>query len=677
MKNMTIGKRIALGFGLLMTLAIGLGLVAVWNMGQVKTEARNLAEESVPEISVANEVERFSLLTMYEIRGYGLSEEVAYLERGTQHLARVKEHLLEAKKLAAQHPDLGSLKTAAEKAEVQVLDYERLVQQTVATDAAIQQNREQMDTAAKSFMKECESYLASQTEKLTEEIKAGLPAEKLGERARKITLANDVIDAGNACRIINWRAQAERDLKLIAEADKHFVIIKQKLDETRPMTHQQSNLDQLVLCQKSADAYQTAMRDLSKNWSAKQDLAKNRGAVGEAVLKEAQGTSEQGLSDTRKTAEGSMQALTSGSRTLLIGLLLVAIIGTVTGFLITRSVTRPVNEVAELLSSGADQTASAAAQVSSASQSLAQGSSQQAASIEETSASLEEMSSMTRRNAENARKANDLAREARVAADRGATDMKQMTAAMDAIKVSSDDIAKIIKTIDEIAFQTNILALNAAVEAARAGEAGMGFAVVADEVRALAQRSANAAKETAGKIESAIGKTAQGVEISAKVTATLDQIVTQVRQVDELAAEVSSASKEQSQGISQVNTAVGEMDKVTQNNAANAEESASASEELSAQAMAMKGCVSQLLQLVGQSGRDKKVLEDKLPRTPHRVEPVKWPKSKPQSPIAHNGGHGHALPEHNGNGHSESFEEFGASLAAERAPTAPSAAPRA
>jgi len=160
-------------------------------------------------------------------------------------------------------------------------------------------------------------------------------------------------------------------------------------------------------------------------------------------------------------------------------------------------------------------------------------------------------------------------------------------------------IGKIIKTIDEIAFQTNILALNAAVEAARAGEAGMGFAVVADEVRNLAQRCAQSAKETAAKIEGAITKTAQGVEISTKVTETLQEIVVKVRQVDELVGEVATASREQSQGITQVNTAVGQMDKVTQSNAANAEESASASEELNAQAESLKDAVAQLLQLVG------------------------------------------------------------------------------
>ena len=268
-------------------------------------------------------------------------------------------------------------------------------------------------------------------------------------------------------------------------------------------------------------------------------------------------------------------------------------------WLLTGNLIRRIHGIAMSLNSGADETTSAASQVSSASPTLAEGASEQAASLEETSSSLEEMSSMTKRNAENAVKVNELAREARAAADTGAADMQAMAAAMNEIKSSGDDIAKIIKTIDEIAFQTNILALNAAVEAARAGEAGMGFAVVADEVRNLAQRAAQSAKETSSKIENSVGKTAQGVEISDKVSKSLQQILTKVRQVDELAAEVASASKEQSQGISQVNTAVSQMDKVTQSNAAGAEESASAAEELSAQAESLKGSVRELLRLVG------------------------------------------------------------------------------
>ena len=260
---------------------------------------------------------------------------------------------------------------------------------------------------------------------------------------------------------------------------------------------------------------------------------------------------------------------------------------------------RAFRRIVAVLSRTASGVRGSAGLVGTASRSLAEGAGEQAASLEETGASLEEMSSMTKQNTEGAHTAKELAKQARQAADTGATDMQTMQTSMEAIKVSSADIAKIIKTIDEIAFQTNILALNAAVEAARAGEAGMGFAVVADEVRNLAQRSAQAARETAEKIEGAIAKTEQGVRISTKVAEGLAVIVEKVRQVDDLVAEVAAASQEQSQGIAQVNTAVSQIDQVTQKAAAHAEESASASEELTAEANELTKAVDELVALAG------------------------------------------------------------------------------
>jgi hypothetical protein len=334
------------------------------------------------------------------------------------------------------------------------------------------------------------------------------------------------------------------------------------------------------------------------NWLAREDLGKKRNAAAAEVLDAAQDTAKGGMKNTAGAASEAATSLATSSNVLIVGCIVCVVLGLSLGLVITRSITVPIKAVATALSAGADQTAAAAGQVSSSSQSLAEGSSEQAASLEETSASLEEISGMTKRNAENATQAKDLAGQTRAAADTGAADMEEMKRAMDAIKGSSDDISKIIKTIDEIAFQTNILALNAAVEAARAGEAGMGFAVVAEEVRNLAQRSAQSAKETAGKIEDSVKKSDHGVQICGKVAQSLSEIVGKARQVDTLVAEIAQASKEQTQGIEQVNTAVSQMDKITQSNAAGAEESAAAAEELSAQAVVLQESVVDLLALV-------------------------------------------------------------------------------
>ena len=264
-----------------------------------------------------------------------------------------------------------------------------------------------------------------------------------------------------------------------------------------------------------------------------------------------------------------------------------------------RDISAALGGVTFSLNRGARQTASAARQVAVASQTLSGGASEQAAAIEETSTSLEEMSAMIRVTAENSQKAKGLASDARAVAGAGLGTMALMSEAMQEIGVASAEVAKIVKNIDEIAFQTNILALNAAVEAARAGEAGAGFAVVADEVRSLAQRSAAAARETAEKIDLAIASARRGAERSAEVARSLKEITDKVIATDMLVAEIATAAVEQSQGVTQVNTALAQMDRIAQSNAASAEQSAAAAEQLDSQASSLKDSVVQLEALVG------------------------------------------------------------------------------
>ena len=275
------------------------------------------------------------------------------------------------------------------------------------------------------------------------------------------------------------------------------------------------------------------------------------------------------------------------------------LLGSLLGAVIIGTAKRSLGMLSTALENGATQTSLASGQLATASQLLAEGCSEQGSAVAETSASLEEMSAMIRSTADNADKAKAFANQARAAAQTGVSTMGAMNEAMAAIEASSAEVAQIVKNIDEIAFQTNILALNAAVEAARAGEAGAGFAVVADEVRSLAQRSAAAAKQTAEKIEASIASSRRGSASCDRVGASLEEIMQKVMAADGLVAEIATAAKEQAQGIQQVGVAMTEMDKVTQSNSAGAEQSASAAEELKAQARTLQQTVQVLQALAG------------------------------------------------------------------------------
>ena len=340
------------------------------------------------------------------------------------------------------------------------------------------------------------------------------------------------------------------------------------------------------------------------------------------------------------------------AKTLMIGMMVGGLIlAIVIAITLANSIVNPVQQIASDLHSKSEQTAAAASQVSSASTALASGASEQAASLEETSASMEEISSMVKQNATHTQEAqtdsNTVAqsveeslhrmKELRETVSQVIHNSDEMTTSMNSIKQASDAISKIIKTIDEIAFQTNILALNAAVEAARAGEAGMGFAVVADEVRNLAKRSADAAKETTGIIEQAIARSNQGVSVNAKMNDTLSSVLKKAESVDSGLSDIASkttkvqsslnqitiASQEQSQGIIQTNMAISQMDKVTQSNAASSEETAAAATELSSMAGGLQESVEDLLKIIRGSGDESATSHVSFQNSSHKPLPLK------------------------------------------------------
>ncbi len=257
------------------------------------------------------------------------------------------------------------------------------------------------------------------------------------------------------------------------------------------------------------------------------------------------------------------------------------VLGSIIAWLIaSRKVVRPVLQLSNSLGGETEGIRDAVTRLRTMSESLAQGASHSAAALETSSAALEEISSVTASNADRAEQARGLSKKTRDAAESSAAGVLELRHAMDAIGTASQNIAAILKTIDEIAFQTNILALNAAVEAARAGEAGAGFAVVADEVRALAQRCTAAARETADKIEQSQGRSAKGAELTSRVEVNLSEIVARVRELSSVIDEIASASAEQRNGLSQVSSSVTDLDGLTQKNAGMAEETSASARDL-------------------------------------------------------------------------------------------------
>jgi methyl-accepting chemotaxis protein/methyl-accepting chemotaxis protein-1 (serine sensor receptor) len=433
-----------------------------------------------------------------------------------------------------------------------------------------------------------ESHLAGVIAETNAEMRAGVRSQILGSLLKDLR----EVDKGRQTYQDHFRqlsaAVAEMRPLLVSERGRRAAdVIDTALKDFRLL---QEEMDRLCSAGRVEEANQLRKEKVTPLGD---QIVRSAEEISATVNERASAAASEGV---RVTASGRWIAL------VLIGLA-IAVGGVV--LLVLRNVTRNLRQLAAEMSEASAQVAGAAGQVSSVSQSLAQGASEQAASLEETSASSEQVNSMSRRNTENSQSAAEVVAQSQQKSAETNGKLEQMVVAMSDINASSDKISRIIKVIDEIAFQTNILALNAAVEAARAGEAGAGFAVVADEVRSLAQRCAQAAKDTAGLIEESIAKSNGGKVKVDEVAAAIRTITAESVKVKTLVEEVNLGSQEQTRGIEQVARAVVQMQSVTQTSAASAEQAAAAAQELTAQSVAMKASVDRLVVMVGEdrSGR--------------------------------------------------------------------------
>jgi methyl-accepting chemotaxis protein len=542
--------------------------------------------------------------------------------------ARAGEVIAAAQQYQESVDRLAAAREQAERISVSAAEYDRAFDSFVSADGNTVTADATMVDAARA-MEEIAETIRTEQKREYEEILAGTRA-KIADKLAKLGDANRLIRWAKDCRLTekNYIMRGDKE-----SADENQRTIEQIAALCKDLTGRfqtQDNKDRIAQVLAAAGGY----RDAFAGWM---ELDNNQRVQEQAMIAAARDF----VTGTEKLGEGQrdqMHATSARSLRLMLGLALGGmIVGMLLAIFLTRAIVAPVTRAVQELSEGSAMVAEASSQVNMSATSLAESASEQASSLEETSSALEQMSAMTRANAGNAQQADQLTVAARAAADNSNREMQRMNAAMNAINESSSQISKIIKVIEEIAFQTNLLALNAAVEAARAGEHGKGFAVVADEVRSLAQRAAQAARETTGLIETSVARAKEGAEVSVGFGRELACILENVSKVSGLVSEINKASNEQALGVNQINIAVSEMDKVTQTMAASSEESASAVEELSAQAEGVAKTATRLAAVIGarlNTADQRKTAEEIESNIRRRAESLRA--SKP----AARGGHG-------------------------------------
>jgi methyl-accepting chemotaxis protein len=611
LKNLKLGLKIGGGFGVLIALAVVLGALAIFNMSRVGRDATSLAEKYMPQMAVANDVERTAMDTIGNMRAWSISREKALYDSGRKTLDEVLNHIKEAKELAAKYPELAKLKEGADRADAATQEYRKLIDQTAALFDTQDKIYQGMAANSQEFLKTVDEFLNDQGRKNQEEIKAGASADKLLDRAWKLDMINDILTLGNDIRIQNLIGQAQRSIEIMRKGQANIPKIEKILADVKAKTVQELNLKQIETIRVAVANYGKAMTDYADCWGKLNDLAQKRLEAADRVVNEAQAVAKAGMEQTKGIANTSVTNLSTASTVLIVGLIIAALIGVAVAFFLTKGITGPVilgvdfakrmaegdftrtleidqkdeigilaaslnemvtklSQVVGEVSQATSNVASGSEELSSSSQSLSQGATEQAASLEEISSSMEEMTSNIKQNAENALQTEKIAQQAARDAQESGSAVTQAVAAM-------KNIAEKISIIEEIARQTNLLALNAAIEAARAGEHGKGFAVVAAEVRKLAERSGAAAGEI-GELSTST------VAVSEKAGVMLTKLVPDIQRTADLVQEITAASNEQNSGAEQINKALQQLDQVVQQNASSSEEMASTAEELSSQA---------------------------------------------------------------------------------------------
>lgn len=605
-----IGRRLIVSFSTVAAIVLLLGTVAILGLRSIRDQSDRLIRDNLGEWMTAGKIEQSTRLAGYSMVGYSFNHDPAWWDKAQAPLGAIEEALAEGRALAAER-GLHALAGQLDRVEAALSPYVAAVGASRAAVESLLASRREIVEVAQHYASNMEAYTSSQRAAMIRQIEAaaGLRKEQgaaialdsvdeLKIRQERIEAGSDLLDRGRRICEDLWRAETSADLETLRGQAARIGELDLDLQRLVQVTRQAKNLEQLRAATVALARYKQAVEGIIAAREGATRVAAERLAAYNDLLELAAALEARARSAAADRGAETSLVVRRSTVMLLVGMTLCVGISFLLGILISRSVNLSLRRIMGGLSAGAGQTTDAAGQVSQASQGLAEGATSQAAALEQSTASVTELASMVKATSEKADSARSMAATARQAACQGTKSMERMSKAIRDIKHSADETVKILKVIDGIAFQTNLLALNAAVEAARAGDAGKGFAVVAEEVRGLAQRCAEAARDTAGFLGASTRSAESGVTYCSEVEAALLEISERSGEVDRLVAEIASASEEQAQGIAQISSTVSQMDQVTQDNAAAAEESASAAEELNAQAAELKGMVASLAVLV-------------------------------------------------------------------------------